>query len=49
MNDDRRSERYLVVAIAVAYLAAGAVLGFSCAVLASTAHHIETANLCRRI
>ena len=46
------SDRWYVIAIVVAYIAAGAVLGLACAVLLNAAdqiNQIDTTNLCRRI
>jgi hypothetical protein len=38
-----------VIAIVLAYLAAGAILAFGCLVLLDAANQIHDADLCRRI
>lgn len=43
------SDRWYLIAIVLAYLAAGAVLAFACAVLLNAANQIHDADLCRRI
>jgi hypothetical protein len=47
--DPYRHERIMLLALAVAYLAAGAVLGFACFELASIADQINSTPYCRRI
>jgi hypothetical protein len=44
-----RNERYMVVALTVAYLAAGAVLAFACLQLTAVADQINSTPYCRRI
>ena len=44
-----RSERWLVVALAVTFLGAGAVLAFSCLTLANVADQINSTPMCRRL
>jgi len=43
------SDRWYVIAIVLAYLAAGAVLALGCAVLLNAADQVHNAPLCRRI
>jgi len=43
------NDRWMVIALAVAYLAAGAILACGCLVLLNAADQINSANLCRRI
>jgi len=46
---DRTNERRLLLALFVAYLAAGGVLAFACLELASAADQINSAPICRRL
>jgi hypothetical protein len=43
------SDRWYVIALCLAYLAAGAILAFGCLVLLHAADQITNADLCRRI
>lgn len=43
------SDRLLLIAFVLAYMAAGAVLGFACIVLINAADQINNAPFCRRI
>lgn len=43
------SERVVLVAFVLAYMAAGAVIGFACCVLVNAADQINNAPFCRRI
>jgi hypothetical protein len=43
------TDRWYLIAIILAYLAAGAVLAFACIVLLDAANQIHDADLCRRI
>jgi hypothetical protein len=42
------TDRWYVIALCLAYLAAGAVLAFGCIVMLHAADQIDSANLCRR-
>jgi hypothetical protein len=41
--------RFILVALCVAYLLAGGVVGFACCVLVNAADQINNAPFCRRI
>ena len=44
-----RPGRWLVIALALSYLMAGAVLAFSCLTLANVADQINSTPMCRRL